>query len=100
MAGPDGVVQAGRITDVSRKKALQLIAAGYAEEVKIEPKAKPKENTLAPPAAETTSTGEGAEEAPPAADETEDSDDTADTTKKAKGGFLGRLVGGKDKPEE
>lgn len=69
MAGPDGVVQAGRIAEVSRRKGEGLIKAGYAEELKVEPKAKPKkETTSAPPAGETTSTDEGAEGAPPADD--------------------------------
>ena len=60
MAGPAGVTQAGRIADVSRKRAKELIDGGYAEPYSgPEKPAKKKETTSAPPAAETTSAGEG-----------------------------------------
>ena len=60
MAGPAGVVQAGRIASVSRKRAKELIDGGYAEPYSgPEKPAKKKETTSAPPADETTSGDEG-----------------------------------------
>lgn len=97
MAGPDGVVQAGRVANVNPRKAKALIAGGFARPYK-EP-AKPIETTTAPAAQETTSGPDTTEKTGDAVegkdDETAESEDDAGAgaAGQRKRGILGRFIG-------
>lgn len=93
MAGPKGIVQAGRVANVTPHKARTLIAGGYAVPYK-EPPPKPVETTTQPPVDENTSNpdesekggGEGGESG-----KSED-DDKTETAGQRPRGRLGRFI--------